>query len=35
MRNPILKLLIGSILAGGVAMAQTAWTSQEDAKKSR
>jgi glycerophosphoryl diester phosphodiesterase len=33
MRNPILKLLIGSILAGSVAMAQTAWTSQEDAKK--
>jgi glycerophosphoryl diester phosphodiesterase len=33
MRNSIPKLLIGSILTGGVAMAQTAWSPQEDGTK--
>jgi glycerophosphoryl diester phosphodiesterase len=33
MRNSILKLLIGSTFASSVALAQTAWTPQEDGKK--
>jgi glycerophosphoryl diester phosphodiesterase len=33
MRNPILKLLIGSTFASGVVLAQTAWSPQEDGTK--
>jgi len=33
MRNSILKLLIGSTFVSGVALAQTAWTTQEEGKK--
>jgi len=32
MRNTLLKLLVGSTLAGSVAFAQTAWTPKEDSK---
>jgi glycerophosphoryl diester phosphodiesterase len=33
MRNSILKLLIGFTFVSGVALAQSAWTAQEDGKK--